>query len=138
MDEPAPLAPIAVRIREACRLTGIGRSKPYMLIGQGHIETIKVASMTLIPMRSLETFLGEKRAGAEPGLCAGPHPGLDGRWAAMLSAAGILVFSAMAERASSSGHVNVYGSSQSRSSNGSQGLRFPLPPRFATVLCKEA
>jgi excisionase family DNA binding protein len=47
-----------VRVREACRLTGIGRSKLYMLIQEGHIEVVKVGSMTLIPMRSLEKFLG--------------------------------------------------------------------------------
>jgi len=46
--------PITVRVREACRLTGIGRSKLYMLIEEGHIEVVKVGSMTLIPMRSLE------------------------------------------------------------------------------------
>lgn len=50
-------APLTVRIREACRLTGIGRSKLYMLINEGHIEVVKVGSMTLIPMRSLEAFL---------------------------------------------------------------------------------
>jgi hypothetical protein len=29
-----------------------------MLISEGHIEVRKVGNMTLIPMRSLETFLG--------------------------------------------------------------------------------
>jgi hypothetical protein len=29
-----------------------------MLIQEGHIEVVKVGSMTLIPMRSLEKFLG--------------------------------------------------------------------------------
>jgi excisionase family DNA binding protein len=54
----APVRPITVRIREACRLTGIGRSKLYMLIAEGHVEVVKVGSMTLIPLRSLEKFLG--------------------------------------------------------------------------------
>ena len=57
MTGPAPLTPLAVRIREACRLTGIGRSKFYELIQSGDIETIKVGTITLIPMRSLEGFL---------------------------------------------------------------------------------
>ncbi len=75
-DLMPPLKPITVRVREACRLTGIGRSKLYMLIAEGHIETIKVGSMTLIPMRSLEAFLG---TGTEPSMrdpVAGPllHP----------------------------------------------------------------
>ena len=49
--------PITVRISEACRLTGIGRSKLYELIQAGEIETIKVGTITLIPMASLITFL---------------------------------------------------------------------------------
>jgi len=52
--------PLTVRIREACRLTGIGRSKLYLLIQEGRIETIKVGSMTLIPVQSLKAFLGIK------------------------------------------------------------------------------
>ncbi len=54
----AAVQPITVRVHEACRLTGMGRSKLYMLIKEGHIEVVKVGSMTLIPMRSLEKFLG--------------------------------------------------------------------------------
>lgn len=50
--------PVTVRVREACRLTGMGRSKLYLLIKEGHIDVVKVGSMTLIPMRSLEKFLG--------------------------------------------------------------------------------
>lgn len=57
MAELPPPTPITVRIREACQLTGIGRSKLYMLIGEGYIETVKVGSMTLVTMRSLEAFL---------------------------------------------------------------------------------
>jgi len=49
--------PLAVRVREACRLTGIGRSKLYELIAAGHIEVIKVGAITLIPTRSLQYFL---------------------------------------------------------------------------------
>lgn len=39
-------------------MTGMGRSKLYMLIKEGHIEVVKVGTMTLIPMKSLEKFLG--------------------------------------------------------------------------------
>ncbi|TMJ13724.1 MAG: helix-turn-helix domain-containing protein [Alphaproteobacteria bacterium] len=66
MDDSAqppirPLQPLAVRVKEACRLTGIGRSKLYLLISEGHIETIKLGSMTLIPMTSLERLLKKER-----------------------------------------------------------------------------
>jgi excisionase family DNA binding protein len=47
-----------VRIPEACRLTGIGRSKLYELIRAGEIRTIKVGTITLVPVASLSEFLG--------------------------------------------------------------------------------
>jgi excisionase family DNA binding protein len=54
--DPSP-APITVRIKDACRMTGIGRSKLYLLIAEGRIETVKIGSMTLIPVASLEAFV---------------------------------------------------------------------------------
>ena len=54
--------PLAVRIREACRLTGIGRSKLYELIAAGEIEIIKVGTITLVPVPSLTSFLRRKAA----------------------------------------------------------------------------
>ena len=47
-----------MRIPEACKLTGIGRSKLYELIRAGEIRTIKVGTITLIPVASLTEFLG--------------------------------------------------------------------------------
>ena len=58
--EPSP-TPITVRVKDACRMTGIGRSKLYLLIAEGAIETIKVGSMTLIPVASIEAFLRGRR-----------------------------------------------------------------------------
>ena len=45
--------PLAVRINEACRLTGIGRSKLYELIASSDIEIVKVGAITLVPITSL-------------------------------------------------------------------------------------
>lgn len=42
-DKPQLMEPIAVRISEAVRLTGIGRSKLYELIATDDIETVKIA-----------------------------------------------------------------------------------------------
>lgn len=56
-----PPAPITVRIKDACRMTGIGRSKLYLLIAAGEIEIIKVGSMTLIPVSSIEAFVLSRR-----------------------------------------------------------------------------
>jgi excisionase family DNA binding protein len=50
--------PLTVRVREACRLTGIGRSKLYELIAAGEIEIVKVGAITLIPVESLRRLLG--------------------------------------------------------------------------------
>lgn len=52
--------PISVRIREACRMTGIGRSKLYELIASGDIEAVKVGASTLIPTASLEAFVASR------------------------------------------------------------------------------
>jgi excisionase family DNA binding protein len=54
--------PLTVRIRDACRLTGIGRSKLYELIAAGEIEIIKVGAITLVPVSSLTSFLRRKAA----------------------------------------------------------------------------
>jgi excisionase family DNA binding protein len=55
-------APLAVRVREACRLTGIGRSKLYELIAAGEIRIIKVGSITLIAVASLRQFVEQRSA----------------------------------------------------------------------------
>lgn len=58
-NKPAePMRPITVRIPEACRITGIGRSKIYELIQSGDLTTIKIGTMTLIPVDSIEALLG--------------------------------------------------------------------------------
>jgi excisionase family DNA binding protein len=48
-------------VKDACRLTGIGRSKLYELIAAGEIEVVKVGTITLIPMDSLQLFLDRSR-----------------------------------------------------------------------------
>jgi excisionase family DNA binding protein len=55
-----PMRPITVRIREACRITGIGRSKIYELIRDGDIETVKVGSLTLVTVAGLESFIARQ------------------------------------------------------------------------------
>jgi excisionase family DNA binding protein len=62
-DDPRAPLPFTVRVREACRLTGIGRSKLYELIAAGEIEIVKVGTITLIPTAALERFLNARRNG---------------------------------------------------------------------------
>ena len=59
--EAVRFEPISVRIREACRLTGIGRSKFYELVASGDIEVIKVGTMTLVPFDGLRGFIDRER-----------------------------------------------------------------------------
>jgi excisionase family DNA binding protein len=49
--------PIAVRIPEAIRLIGIGRSKLYELIASGDVEVVKIGRCTLIPTASLHNLI---------------------------------------------------------------------------------
>jgi excisionase family DNA binding protein len=63
LPEDSVDGPLAVRIREACRLTGIGRSKLYELIAAGEIEIVKVGTITLIPVQSLQSFLEVRMIG---------------------------------------------------------------------------
>jgi excisionase family DNA binding protein len=47
-------------INEACELTGLGRTKLYELIGDGHIATTTVGRRRLIVVRSLLSLLEAK------------------------------------------------------------------------------
>ncbi len=49
--------PIAVRVSEAIRLIGIGRSKLYELIASGDVEVVKIGRCTLIPTASLHALI---------------------------------------------------------------------------------
>lgn len=62
--EPYRTEPLTVRIPEACRLTGIGRSKLYELIADGSIDIVKVGGMTLIPFESLKRLIAAGREGS--------------------------------------------------------------------------
>ena len=53
--DPAPL--LAVRVGEASRMIGIGRTKLYELIKAGDLETVKIGRATLITMSSLRQLI---------------------------------------------------------------------------------
>lgn len=62
--------PLAVRIPDAIRMTGIGRSKLYELIASGDIVAVKVGRCTLIPMESLRALFDRR--------CTVPDRSIDG------------------------------------------------------------
>lgn len=72
------LSPITLRIADACRVTGIGRSKFYELIKAGEIEVIKVGAITLVPMSGIQALIERgrsDRAGcAQASLAEAMHP----------------------------------------------------------------
>lgn len=49
--------PLAVRIPDAVRMSGIGRSKLYQLSGSGELETVKIGICTLITLDALKSLL---------------------------------------------------------------------------------
>ena len=55
------IEPIAMRVPEACRYLGIGRSTLYVLIGEGEIEFIKLGSSTLVLTESLRGLVERRR-----------------------------------------------------------------------------
>ena len=53
--------PLAVRIPDAVRMTGIGRSKLYELIASGDLETVKIGRCTLVTIEALKDLLAKAR-----------------------------------------------------------------------------
>jgi len=89
----AGIPPLTLRISEACRVTGIGRSKFYELIKDGAVEVIKVGAITLVPMSSIQALLDRGHKGAvtpmQRTLAEGMHPFL-AKGIVMASLAGTL------------------------------------------------
>ena len=66
------IAPITMRVPQACRYLGIGRSTLYVLIGKGEVEVIKLGSSTLVLTASLHKLVERKRSGlCKPSEAAG-------------------------------------------------------------------
>jgi excisionase family DNA binding protein len=59
--EITQIEPLTVRVPDALRLTGIGRSKLYELIQAGDLAIVKIGSSTLIPVDSLRGLISKNR-----------------------------------------------------------------------------
>lgn len=59
--ERRAIKPIAMRVPDACRYLGIGRSTLYLLIGKGEVEIIKLGSSTLVLTESLRSVVERRR-----------------------------------------------------------------------------
>jgi excisionase family DNA binding protein len=56
-------SPLCVRVDQAVRLLGIGKTKLYELIGAGELETIRIGRRTLIVQASIDSLVERLRAG---------------------------------------------------------------------------
>lgn len=58
---PKPLRdPLTVTVQEARRLSGLGLTSVYKLIGDGRLRVVKVRGRTLVRYDSLKTLLMEE------------------------------------------------------------------------------
>jgi excisionase family DNA binding protein len=57
-----PPDPICVRVNEAARMIGVGRTKLYELIAAGEVETVKLGKATRITTASLHDLVRRQRS----------------------------------------------------------------------------
>ena len=61
MTAPPSVEPICVKVNEAARMIGVGRTKLYELIASGQIEAIKLGKSTRITTASLHELVMRQR-----------------------------------------------------------------------------
>ena len=61
MTAPPPVEPICVKVNDAARMIGVGRTKLYELIALGEIEAIKLGKSTRITTASLKRLVMRQR-----------------------------------------------------------------------------
>ncbi|GGD60789.1 helix-turn-helix domain-containing protein [Croceicoccus mobilis] len=61
MSDHQPIEPICIRINDAARMIGIGRTKLYELIANGELETVKIGKATRITTASLHGLIDRQR-----------------------------------------------------------------------------
>jgi len=58
--QPSP-DPICIRVNDAARMIGVGRTKLYALIAAGEVETVKLGKSTRVTMASLHDLVRRQR-----------------------------------------------------------------------------
>lgn len=61
MSVSSPPNPICVRINDAARMIGVGRTKLYALIAAGEVETVKFGKATRVTTASLHDLVRRQR-----------------------------------------------------------------------------
>ena len=62
MSGQRTVEPICVRVNDAARMIGVGRTKLYELISSGELETIEIGKATRITTASLHRLVERHRA----------------------------------------------------------------------------
>lgn len=62
MSGHRPVEPICVRVNDAARMIGVGRTKLYELISSGELETIKIGKATRVTTASLHRLVERHRS----------------------------------------------------------------------------
>ncbi len=57
MITPNTPEPLAYSVADACRVSSLGKTQIYALIGSGRLESRKVGKRTLIPAASLRALI---------------------------------------------------------------------------------
>ncbi|WP_156839840.1 helix-turn-helix domain-containing protein [Novosphingobium aquimarinum] len=57
MSGQQPVEPICVRINDAARMIGVGRTKLYELISTGELETVKIGKSTRVTTASIHDLV---------------------------------------------------------------------------------
>lgn len=61
MSGQQPVDPICVRVNDAARMIGVGRTKLYELISTGELETVKIGQATRVTTASLYRLVERSR-----------------------------------------------------------------------------
>lgn len=62
MIDVQPVQPICVRVNDASRMIGVGRTKLYELISSGELEAVKIGKATRVTTASLYSLVKRCRA----------------------------------------------------------------------------
>jgi excisionase family DNA binding protein len=62
MNAPVPPEPICVKINDAARMIGVGRTKLYELIAAKQVEVVKLGKSTRVTTESLRELVMRLRA----------------------------------------------------------------------------
>ncbi len=62
MSTQPPVEPLCVRVNDAARMIGVGRTKLYELISSGELETVKIGKATRITTASLYDLVKRQRS----------------------------------------------------------------------------